>query len=198
MTCAKPGTYSNLKMKRSKFLLALITSVPITALAKFKERLTREDKGFMVKAGEGRTHGHIQLKGVNANVLDLKVSGKDTDGDLAIFEQTGLSPKRGTPLHIHYNQDEIFNVIEGEYHFIVGKDKYKLTAGDTIFLPRKVPHAWTQVSQKAKMNVIVQPAGKLEAFFVTMAALTAEPTKEEIAKIFLDNDMEVVGPPLID
>jgi quercetin dioxygenase-like cupin family protein len=116
---------------------------------------------------------------------------------LAIFEQTGLSPKRGTPLHIHHNQDEIFNVIEGEYHSIVGKDKFKLTTGDTIFLPRKVPHAWTQVSQRAKMNVIVQPAGKLEAFFVIMAAFKGEPTKEQVAKIFSDNEMHIVGPPLI-
>jgi hypothetical protein len=37
---------------------------------------------------EGRIHGHLNLKGVNSNILDLKVSGKDTGGDLAIFEQT--------------------------------------------------------------------------------------------------------------
>jgi quercetin dioxygenase-like cupin family protein len=178
-------------------MLALISMVPFTAFAGVKRSLVREDKGFKVDAGNGRIHGHIQLKGVNANVLDLKVSGKDTNGDLAIFEQTGLSPKRGTPLHVHHSQDEIFNIVEGEYHFIVGKDLFKLTAGDTIFLPRKVPHAWTQVSQRAKMNVIVQPAGKLEEFFVTMAAFKGEPTKEQIAKIFLANEMEVVGPPLI-
>jgi quercetin dioxygenase-like cupin family protein len=184
-------------MKRLNFLLALISSVPLTALANYKEKQTRIDKGFKVAAGAGRTHGHIQLKGVNANILDLKVSGKDTNGELAIFEQTGLSPKRGTPLHVHHNQDEIFNVIEGEYHFVVGEDKFKLTAGDTIFLPRKVPHAWTQVSQIAKMNVIVQPAGKLEEFFVTMAAFKGEPTKEQVAKIFFDNGMQIVGAPLI-
>lgn len=184
-------------MKRSKFLLALITSVPLTALSNYKERQTREDKGFKINAGEGRLHGHIQLKGVNENILDLKVSGKDTNGELAIFQQIGLSPKRGTPLHLHHNQDEIFNVIEGEYHFIVGKDKFKLTSGDTIFLPRKVPHAWTQVSQRAKMNVIVQPAGKLEDFYLTMAAFKGEPTKEQVAKIFSDNEMQIVGPPLL-
>jgi len=183
-------------MKRTNFVLALIASAPLAALANNKKGQTREEKGFKVSAGEGRTHGHIQLKGVNANVQDLKVSGKDTNGALAIFEQTGLSPKRGTPLHVHHEQDEIFNVIEGEYLFIIGKDKFKLVAGDTIFLPRKVPHAWTQVSQRAKMNVIVQPAGKLEEFFVTMAAFKGEPTKEQIAKIFSDHEMQVVGPPL--
>lgn len=34
------------------------------------------------------------------------------------------------------------------------------------------------------MTVAVQPAGKLENFFVTMAALDHKPTPSEIAKIF--------------
>lgn len=46
------------------------------------------------------------------------------------------------------------------------------------------------------MTVILQPAGKLEDFFVTMAALDHEPTPEEVAKIFAANEMQVVGPPL--
>jgi hypothetical protein len=46
------------------------------------------------------------------------------------------------------------------------------------------------------MIVIMQPAGKLENFFVTMAALDHVPDQTEIAKVFSDNDMQVVGPPL--
>lgn len=180
-------------MKRNKFLLTLLASIPLTALAKIKKAFVRNDKGFKVANGEGRIHGHMKLKGVNANILDLKVSGKDTDGALAIFEQTSVSPKRGTPLHVHANQDEVFYVLFGEYYFQVGTDKYKLKAGDSIFLPRKIPHAWTQVSEAAKMMVVLQPAGKLEEFFVTMSELETEPTKEEIAKIFLDHEMEIVG-----
>jgi hypothetical protein len=42
----------------------------------------------------------------------------------------------------------------------------------------------------------MQPAGKLENFFVTMAALDHEPGQLEIANIFAANDMQVVGPPL--
>lgn len=154
-------------------------------------------QGFTVAAGEGRRYGHIKLQGVNSNILDVKISGKDTGGALAMFEQTGLTPKRGTPLHVHLHQDEIFKIIEGEYYFQVGNEKHMLKAGDTIFLPRNVPHAWTQVSKKAKTNVIVQPAGKLEEFFLTIAALKGEPTMEQVKKIFAENEMEVVGPPLV-
>ena len=60
----------------------------------------------------------------------------------------------------------------------------------------KVPHAWTQVSEKGRMTVSLQPAGKLENFFVTIAALDHEPSQEELARIFFDNDMKIVGPPL--
>jgi hypothetical protein len=42
----------------------------------------------------------------------------------------------------------------------------------------------------------MQPAGKLENFFVTVASLDHEPSQQEIATIFSDNDMQVVGPPL--
>lgn len=46
------------------------------------------------------------------------------------------------------------------------------------------------------MTVIMQPAGKLENFFVAVAALEKEPTPKEMAQLFADNEMEVVGPPL--
>jgi len=185
-------------MKRNKFIASLITlaSTPLLSFSQINKKFIRNGKGFKVNANEGRIYDHIKLKGVNANILDVKISGTDTDGDLAIFEQTSLSPGRGTPLHIHYFQDEVFYVIEGAYYFHVGDDKFNLTAGDSIFLPRKVPHAWTQVSAKGKMTVILQPAGKLEEFFVTMSQLDHEPTQTEMAKIFVDNDMEIVGPPL--
>ena len=185
-------------MKRTRFLAAIGISAltPATIFAKGRKLFSRTDKGFKVKAGEGRIHGHLKLKGVNSNVLDVKISGSDTEGDLAVFEQTSLSQGRGTPLHVHPQQDEIFYVLEGSYRFKVGDDLFDLTLGESIFLPRNVPHAWTQVSEKGKMMVILQPAGKLENFFVTMAALDKEPTAEEVAKIFAANGMLVVGPPL--
>jgi hypothetical protein len=52
------------------------------------------------------------------------------------------------------------------------------------------------VSEKGKMMVTLQPAGKLEEFFVAMAALKTTPTPEEVAKIFAAHEMNVVGPPV--
>lgn len=52
------------------------------------------------------------------------------------------------PLHIHPNQDEWFYVVEGNYLFQVGNEQYRMAIGDTIFLPRNVPHAFIQVTEK--------------------------------------------------
>jgi quercetin dioxygenase-like cupin family protein len=183
-------------MKRGKFILTAISIIPLTIFANKFNLLVNTVKGFKIDSGTGRIHGHIQLKGVNSNIIDVKVSGNDTGGGLAIFEQTSLSQGKGTPLHLHHSQDEIFYVLEGSYYFQLGEEKYNLAKGDSIFLPRKVPHAWTQVSETGKMTVILQPAGKLEDFFVTVAALNHEPTPAEMKTIFADNEMEVVGPPL--
>lgn len=184
-------------MKRKSFIALIAAFIIAPVKSKSATLFQQASNAFKTDAGTGRRHGHLKLKGVNANVLDVKVSGKDTNGGIAIFEQTSLSQGRGTPTHVHPLQDEVFYVIEGEYFFKVGDAKHKLKAGDTIFLPRQVPHAWTQLSATGKMLVTLQPAGKLEDFFVTMAGLNHEPSKEEVAKIFAANEMQVVGPPVM-
>jgi quercetin dioxygenase-like cupin family protein len=87
------------------------------------------------------------MKGVTLNTIDIKISGKNTDCDLTVSEQTGLTPNGGPSLHIQQYQDEWFYIIEGKYLFQVGEDKYSMIAGDTIFLPRNVQHAFLQRSQ---------------------------------------------------
>lgn len=185
-------------MKRKQFVTALIVGgiAPIAAFPGTQRSDMRPDDGFIVKSGEARNRKSFKLKGVNSNILDVKVSGDDTNGGFVLFEQTSLSQGKGTPLHIHHKQDEVFYVVAGEYYFQVGEEKFRAVAGDTVFLPKKVPHAWTQVSSKGKMTVLFQPAGKMESFFASTAALDHEPSKEEMSKLFEASDMTVVGPPL--
>ena len=127
------------------------------------------DKGFKVNAGEDRFGEHSKMMGVTSNILDLKISSKDTAGQLSVFEQIGLTYKGGPPLHIHPHQDEFFYVIDGEYLYQVGDDKYQMKAGDTIFLPRGVPHAFVQLKEKGRLIVGYQPSGEMEEFFRELA-----------------------------
>jgi quercetin dioxygenase-like cupin family protein len=184
-------------MKRKKFILTTLAILPLTSFAKLTSKImTRTNIGFKVNSGEARYGTHYNMKGVTLNVLDIKISSKDTDGDLAVFEQKGFTPKGGPPLHIHLYQDEFFYIIEGEYLFQVADAKYQMKAGDTIFLPRNVPHAFVQLTEKGKVIVSYMPAGKMEEFFKTTDAWTSPPTLKEIEKAFEDHDMKVLGPPL--
>jgi quercetin dioxygenase-like cupin family protein len=184
-------------MNRKNFITSTLAAIPIIAFANVRSFINlRMEKGFKVNAGEARFGKHYKMKGVTLNTLDIKISGKDTENDLAVFEQTGLTPYGGPPLHIHPNQDELFYVIEGDYLFQVGDEKYQMTVGDTIFLPRNVQHAFIQLSERGKMIVSYLPAGKMEEFFEVTDQWTTPPSKEEITKVFTDHDMRIVGPPL--
>jgi len=192
-------------MKRSKFLISILSMFPIIILTKnvFGNLIIKEKResmqinnGFKIKAGETRSGYHYKMKGVTFNTLDIKISSDDTNGALAVFEQIGLTPNGGPPLHIHPFQDEWFYVIEGEYNFQVGEYKYKMMPGDTIFLPRNIQHAFVQLSEKGKMIVSYQPAGKMESFFKVTDTWISPPSNEEIKKVFEEHEMKIVGPPL--
>lgn len=182
-------------MQRRKFIATTMAAIPALAIGQPADIAnSKTEEGFVVKANESRFNESTLLFG-GTSPNDIKISGKDTDGKLGVFEYTG-NVKGGPPLHIHYEQDEIFFVVEGEYKFKVGEAIHELKKGDTIFLPRKVAHAFTQISEKGKMYFMFQPAGTMEDYFRKLATFTAPPTPEEGAKLFADHQMKVVGPPL--
>lgn len=184
-------------MKRKNFILGTLAAIPLASWAQLKSiAIMRTGKPFKVNSGEARFGTRYKMKGVTLNTLDIKISGKDTNNELAVFEQTGLSPNGGPPLHIHIDQDEWFFVREGEYLFQCGNERFHLKAGDTIFLPRNVPHAFIQLTHQATTIVSYMPAGKMEEFFAVTDSWTAPPSKEQIVQTFADHGMKVVGEPL--
>ncbi|HQV51655.1 MAG: cupin domain-containing protein [Flavobacteriales bacterium] len=184
-------------MQRRRFVLSVFVTTVLATLSNASNLITMPIKnGFITHSGEARNGKHLTMKGVTANTLDMKIGSADTDGGLAVFEQIGKSPNGGPPLHIHADQDEYFHVLEGKYRFQVGEQHFPASIGDTIFLPRGVPHAFIQLTDHARMLVTYQPAGDMEAFFQETAQWTLPPSKEEVARVFRAHGMEVVGPPL--
>ncbi|MES2517526.1 MAG: cupin domain-containing protein [Bacteroidota bacterium] len=180
-------------MQRRKFLTVSSLALAMGTVSEEGKAESNLTNSFIVKAKEARFGIHTPFMGINPN--DVKISGKDTNGQLAVFEYIG-NQKVGPSLHIHFDQDEIFTVVEGEYLFQVGDKKDILNVGDTIFLPRQVPHTWIQLSNLGKLIYFLQPAGKMEEFFMTMSNLKGKPSTEEIDKIHAAHGLKVVGPPL--
>ena len=151
--------------------------------------------GFHVPAGNDRQEEN-GLKIWGLLPLANKLSGKDTGGQLYIFEHRDMG-KGGPPRHIHFEQDEWFYVVAGEFAFEVGERKTRLSAGDTLFAPRNVPHGWANVGDEpGTLLTIVSPVGPFENFLMETTRYATLPPPEVVAKAFADNGMKVVGPPL--
>lgn len=154
----------------------------------------RAEKAVYVPHGKNRFNDELKIWGVIP--LQIKVSSKDTGGSFFAFEHAKMS-KGGPPRHFHYEQDEWFYAIEGEFAFEVGNEKFVLRPGDTLFAPRMIPHVWAYVGEKpGTLLLAIQPAGSLEEFFMKSCAMTRTPTPQEADQLFAAHGMKVVGPPL--
>jgi mannose-6-phosphate isomerase-like protein (cupin superfamily) len=186
-------------MKRNTFLhtfLAATTfvAVPFHLLAK-NIRKFREDKGFKVEAGKDRSGKAIAL--FEGDTFTCKVSTRDTDGDMYVFESSRLK-KGGPSYHYHFEQDEWWYVLKGEFLFKVGDKTFMAKAGDSVFGPRMVPHAFSKTGEgEATLLMFFQPAGKMEEMFTKISQGVAKNmTEEEQDKFRADHGIKRVGPPL--
>ena len=77
-------------------------------------------KAFKVANGKDRYDEDLLIMG---GKFGLKVSAKDTNGDLCIYD-TVRHEKGGPALHVHHKQDEWFYVMKGEFIVKVGTDTF--------------------------------------------------------------------------
>ncbi len=128
--------------------------------------------------------------------IDVKVSARDSAGGLLIIEQID-DHKGGPPRHVHPEQDEWFHVIQGTYVLEVGEERFRLVDGDSVLAPRGLPHVWAHAGEgTGRMLIAFQPAGKMDAFFDAATRLQGIPAGAELAQLFREHGMEVLGPPL--
>ena len=84
--------------------------------------------------------------------------------------------------------------LEGEFRVEIGEQKLTLKPGDSVLMPRKVPHVWAQVSERpGKLLIAFTPAGKMEEFFREFGKTGKLPTDANIVKAY---GLERLGPPL--
>jgi DNA-binding transcriptional MerR regulator len=150
--------------------------------------------GFTVAAGEDRFGERVQRGGEPS---DCKVSAGDTDGALSVFEFRG---RNGWPRHSHYEQDEWLYVVEGAIECEIGGKRLRLRRGESVFVPRTVPHWWGSEGERPSTVLeVYQPAGRLEQFFREAGRYTDPPIHEalsvdEMLRLFDAHGMRLLGP----
>ena len=143
-----------------------------------------------VAAGEDRFGGH---RGLGISTIAFKVVPQDSSGVL-ILENT-FQAKGGPARHLHYDQDEWFYAVEGEFLMEVGQERLRLKPGDSLLAPRKVPHVWAYVGDaRGRILIAFMPAGRMESFFREVTRANAMPPQDP--ELWRAHGMELLGPPL--
>ena len=132
------------------------------------------------------------------SLMTIKASAADTGGGYTLLDCTWPA-NVGTPLHVHYEEDEGFYVLEGSVSITVGDDVVELKAGEHAFGPRGIPHRFDVGPEGARMVWVLTPGGFED--FVEEASVPAQaptvppPTvlpPENVAEIVLRHGNELL------
>jgi len=93
------------------------------------------------------------------------LSSYPSQGSFGYYE--GLYPNIQLEYNTHYHKmmTEIFTVLEGEFSFVLGKEKYLFLPGDTAIIPPMTPHGFRPEVAGSRLQFMLTGAGNREDFF---------------------------------
>ncbi len=145
-------------------------------------------KPVVMPEGEGR------ILNVIGNIVTLKLSRNHSNGDAYVFEAV-TPPGVGVPPHIHQHEDEMIEVLEGQYEFFIDGKTYNVHKGAFVYFPRFKPHAFRNIgTSNGKTLWVIQPGERFENFFEELGALpaTQPPDMKKVGEIFSKYDIEII------
>jgi quercetin dioxygenase-like cupin family protein len=106
--------------------------------------------------------------------ITVHLDGSQTGGKFTMF--TDLTPPGGgPPAHYHENEDEWWLVLAGRALFLAEGKWREVSAGDSVFAPRKSVHTFKNIGdQPLKQLIHTSPSG-FENFFARCAEEFARP-----------------------
>jgi mannose-6-phosphate isomerase-like protein (cupin superfamily) len=121
-------------------------------------------------------------------VMKCLLSGEHTAGQFCLFENRSDGSTR-TPIHVHANDDETVYIIEGELTAVIDGRPRRLTAGESVFLPRRIPHQLMNMSGNPVRYMLIGTPALFDRFLVEAGhelqpdEVVARPTPEEIERL---------------
>jgi quercetin dioxygenase-like cupin family protein len=110
-------------------------------------------QAHLVAPEEGRT---VNLGNIQMRVL---AAGEDTtDRAFTLAEFTGGEGPWTVP-HIHRGTQESFYVLDGEFTFTIGEEKFLLSPGSYILVPRETRHTISAAAGGGRFLTLMVPGG---------------------------------------
>jgi quercetin dioxygenase-like cupin family protein len=129
----------------------------------------------------------------------VHVQAAQSGGRLGAWESEETLGDR-LPLHVHTREHEQVVLLEGTITFWVGDQVHHLVAGDTLALPRGVPHAHLVTSRTARTLTVATPGG-FERLFTDLGVpalpgtTAPPPDNAALAQAAGQLGVQIVGPP---
>lgn len=114
-------------------------------------------------------------------------------------------PGFATPLHVHYETDEIFFVVEGIMHGVCDDEEWFAHQGAFVWLPKGSIHGWAVYGDQPVRSLAMTVPGGFDKFVretgVPAEAPTLPPASAMVdpalvAEVALKYDCEILGPPV--
>jgi mannose-6-phosphate isomerase-like protein (cupin superfamily) len=121
-------------------------------------------------------------------VMKRLLSGEQTAGQFCLFENRSGGNTR-TPIHIHAGDDETVHILEGELTAVLDGQPNRLTTGDSMFLPRGIPHQLVNMSGSPNRYILIGTPALFDRFVEEAGRerqpdeIVGPPTSEEIERL---------------
>lgn len=121
-----------------------------------------------------RTGDTITNRVTGEQLLFLQTSA-DTGGEYVLVECTVEPDGAVAAAHVHPNQTERFEILEGTVAFRRGREQLTASAGDVVVVEPGTPHRfWNAGLGRARFRTEVRPALQFESLIETMFGLAED------------------------
>lgn len=98
-------------------------------------------------------------------LMKQHLSSAQTNDSFSLFENHSSGPSK-TPIHVHAKDDETLFMMQGEMRAIIAGKEQTIRAGESIFLPRGIPHQLMNESGLPAHYLLLCTPGGFEDFLV--------------------------------
>ena len=147
-----------------------------TARAAEAERSAPAPLARIVRPGEG---DRVRAFG---NEIEFMLSGDQTGESLTVG-LASVPAGNGPPPHVHYSEDELFLILEGEYRIYLNGDWTTVGPGTVVYLPRGSVHTFQVAGDKPGRHWTLQTPSGFERYFAQAGELLSAPGKPDLARL---------------
>jgi mannose-6-phosphate isomerase-like protein (cupin superfamily) len=129
---------------------------------------------------------HEQVPAIKPFNLDMKVllTTEETAGATSVII-AWHKPGEGPPDHVHFDQEEIFFIVDGRYELTVDGQTSMVDPGTLVFLPRNTVHRFRNAGETPACMLDWTLPGGQDRYFKEISELAADGSfsSEKVAEL---------------